>query len=84
LQLLKRALIHGDSTFTVDGCIVSNSMFLSQQLQAWLRLLTDEYWHQYVSAATAIRKFHPSLNLKRETIEAKLFSIKRRSAKILL
>jgi hypothetical protein len=58
-------------------------MFLSQQLQAWLRLLNDEYWTNYKSAAAATDKFQPSLSWKRETIEDQLLFTKTRSLKLM-
>jgi hypothetical protein len=81
LQLIQRALIHGDSSFAIDGHVVSNSMFLSQQLQGWLRLLHDEYWTQYIAAATATDRFQPSLGWKREFLEDHLSKWKEGSAK---
>ena len=81
LQLIERALIHGDSSFTIDGIVISNATFLSQQLQTWLSLLHDEFGSQFIAAATATCRFQPSLKWNQELIENKLSSLKYKSAK---
>lgn len=82
-QLINRAFIHGDSFVTIDGSVVSNAVFLSQQLQSWLCLLQNEFGPQFVAAATATAKFQPSLKWNAEAIQNQLSALTKKSDKLI-
>jgi len=73
--LFKRALIHGDSSLTIDGSVVSNAKFFSQQLQIWSRLC-DEFWASFVAASTATGRLHPSLKWTHDSINNLMSNMK--------
>jgi hypothetical protein len=77
LQFFARASTHGDSSVTIDNTVISNSDFFSQQLDAWLHLLQDEFSAQYMSAAAATVEYQPSLKWTQRDIEKRLSSIQK-------
>jgi hypothetical protein len=55
VQFLQRSLLHGESFLTVDGSVIQNAVFFSQQLDAW-SLLLNEFKPKFIaSAAVAVK-----------------------------
>jgi hypothetical protein len=76
LQFLQRALSHGESSLTIDGSILPNAVFFSQQLEAW-GILQDEFQTKFIAAAAAMAKLHPLLKWNQQSIDGLWSSLKK-------
>ena len=74
LQFFERALIHGESSLTIDGSVVPNAVFFSQQLDAW-STLQDEFHAKFIAAAAATAKNQSALKWNRESIDGLWYSL---------
>ena len=68
LQFLQRALSHGQASLTIDGSVLPNAVFFSQQLEAW-GMLQDEFQTKFIAAAAAMAKYHHSLKWNQQSID---------------
>jgi hypothetical protein len=60
---LQRSLVHGGSSVTVNGSVIQNAVFFSQQLEAW-STLQEEFEPKFMaSAAVAVKCDNPK-NMK--------------------